>query len=475
MDLINKFKEKLIQFSLIEKGDRLLLGVSGGPDSLTMLDLFNRTKDEFNLKLVIFHLNHCFRSEAKKEARYVEKICEKKNLPVVVKSFDVSSYAEKKGLTPEEAAREVRFSKMKKILLERSLQRVCLGHNRDDVVETVLFNLFRGCGLRGLKGIEPKTVVKGIKLIHPLLFFTRQQIESYCELKNLNPVSDPTNNQSIYTRNQIRNEILPLIEEKINPQVKKAVFRTSELVREVDNYLSVQVSEEKDDVIIEKKETKIVLKINQLQSLAPPVRKGIIRDMIVCLKGHPDNIYYNHFQKIEELIFELETGKKIELKDNIIIKKVYDKLILSLGDQPKGHKQYCYRLSLPGKISLSKGRWIKAKTIDDPTLLSKKKMADEARCFCDIKKVKLPLRVRNRKPGDKIQPLGMKGTKKVKDIFIDQKIDPKQRELIPLVIDDKQRIIWVVGLKMDDRFKIEDSTEEVLALEYNNYNRRSKN
>ena len=464
LDLIDKFKANINEYALVEKNDKILLGVSGGPDSLTMLDLFYRLRGEYKLEITVFHLDHCFRSEAREEAEFVKKICQKMNLQIVVKSFPVPSYAEEKNFTPEEAARRVRLDFMKKIIKQYSLHKISLGHNRDDLVETVLFNLFRGSGLRGLQGIEPQSEVEGVEIIHPLLFFSRQEIEAYCEFRGLNPIQDPTNKQSVYTRNIIRNEIIPLVEKKINPEVKEAIFRTSGLIREVDESLTEKEINKKEQVISNEKKDRIELDVEKLKSLPSWLRRRIVRNVIACLKGHPDNIYFEHYQLLDKLIFELETGKKIDLKGDIGVKKIYDKLIVFRGEDREAIDKYCFDLPVPGEIELPGNKIIRA-TLVNIKACSQEELTKKELCFCDAGEVEFPLQVRNRKTGDKIQPLGMTGTKKVKDIFIDEKIVPLQRELIPLVVDARGRIVWLTGLKMDEKFKITDKTNKVLRLE----------
>ncbi|MFW6308580.1 MAG: tRNA lysidine(34) synthetase TilS [bacterium] len=469
MDLKRRFKQFLREKSLINTGETLLLGVSGGPDSLTMLDLFFRLREqnESDFEFVVFHLNHCFRSGAAQEAEFVREFCQKRSLEVNIKSFDVPSFAEKEGLTPEEAARKVRFNLMKQLGDELGIKKAALAHNRDDLVETVLFNMFRGSGLGGLKGIEPRSEVQGLTIIHPLLEFSRQEIESYCGFRSLNPVHDPTNEQLIYTRNIIRNKILPLVEEEINPAVKKVIAQMSKIISSVDNFIEQERKKVAGGLILKWTNKSCHLELKKLKSISTVIRRRIIKEIISELKGDPDDIYFEHYRAVDDLIFNSETGKKINLKEDIGIIKIYDELIIYQGRREEETENYCFELPVPGQVQVPGSRIIQAAFADG---LREKNRSTV--CYCDLANIKLPLKVRNRRAGDRFQPLGMKGRKKVKDFFIDEKIPVHKRDLIPLVVDDKGEIVWIAGLRMNENFKVKKKTEQLIRLELRKVNEK---
>lgn len=463
MDFFSEFKEYIKRESLVTRGDHLLLGVSGGPDSLSMLDLFNRLKDELELKLVVFHLNHCFRQQAEHEAEFVENFCRERRLKIECRKVDVPAVASENGLSPEEAARNVRLDLIKKIMGKHQLQRACLAHNRDDLVETVLFNLFRGTGLRGLKGIEPVSRIRGIRIVHPLLRFTRDMIEEYCQFRGLNPVRDASNEQSLYTRNIIRNQLLPLIEQEINPAVKQAVFRMSSIIGDIDAFLEKQTDEAKKQVIISEKDGKYELALSRLRELSSVIRRRLVHDIYSELVGEPDDFYFKHYQAVDELILNSETGKRLSLQDIHFI-RVYEKLIITDKKPALGSAEYCFQLSLPDKVSLPGGNTLMIKVASRREIELQKFFGQSHICCCDYEKIKFPLKVRNRRNGDKIKPLGMEGHRKVKDILIDKKIPVFTRDLIPLVVDNQDNIIWIAGIQMNDRFKVKPETERILII-----------
>ena len=464
LDFYLEFKKKIKQESLVKTGDSLLLGVSGGPDSMAMLDVFCRYKEEIKLKIVVFHLNHCFRREAAREASFVEDFCQKRDILVITKKVDVPSVAAKKGLSPEEAARNVRLNLIKDIMAKHELDTAALAHNKNDKVETILFNLFRGTGLRGLKGIEPFSFVCGIPIIHPLLEFSREQIENYCQKRNLNPVRDPSNKNDIYTRNVIRNQLLPLIEKEINPAVKKAIIRMSSIIEDVDHFLEEKKKEAKPEVVLDTKKNKIELKLPSLKELSPVIRRRIFYDIISEMVGQTDDFYYKNYRALDDLVFNSETGKCIEV-NGIYVFKVYEKLIISEEEIEKKTDRYCYRFPLFRKIGLPGGNFLKATKYERRDIESQKYFNDCSVCCCDYDKLNFPLKVRNRRRGDKIQPLGMSGHKKVKDILIDKKIPVYKRDLIPLIVDNEDNIIWIVGVKMDEKYKISSNTDKILFIQ----------
>ncbi|MFW6269478.1 MAG: tRNA lysidine(34) synthetase TilS [Bacillota bacterium] len=465
MDLINDFKEYLNQGSLIIKKDRLLLGVSGGPDSLTMLDLVDRIRKEFNLHIIVFHLNHQFREKACEEAEFVRSFCQKRNIKVIVKEYDVPGFKAKKKFSFEEAARKIRLNLMIKEANKNDIKKIVLGHNKDDLVETMLLNLFRGSALKGLTGINPISSYKEVKLIHPLLNISRKRIEKYCNFRNLNPRRDLSNEETKFSRNKIRLRVIPYVEKEINPALKDKLAQTASILREEENFLQKKAKELGDKALIDKQKDKIILSVKLLQKESAVLLRRVLREFIYYLKEEPVDVYYYHYQAMEKLIFASETNKQIDLTGNIILKKIYDRLILQKGKSEDNYTKYKMILNIPGEIKLPESGIIKAELISKNDNW-KSYFKKQSICLCDANTIEFPLTIRNRKKGDRFQPLGMEGTKKVKDYFIDQKIVPRKRDKIPVITDNQGRIIWLAGLRMDEKFKIRDNTDKILKISY---------
>jgi len=459
----DRFKKNLIKNNLIEHNDKILLGVSGGPDSLTMLNLFYNIKNKFNLKLIVFHLNHSFREEADEEAAFVKIFCKKRNIQTIIEKYDVPEYVKANNLSPEEGARVIRFKFLNEIYKKENINKVSLAHNKDDLVETVLFNIFRGTGLRGLKGIDDDQKINGMEIIHPILIFYRSEILDYCNYKNLKPVFDPSNKSNLYSRNRIRNNILPLIEEQLNPNAKQVIAKMSDTIKEDFDFLEMYSQDVLKEILIESSQNNYILDLEKLKEIHPAIIKRIINIIIFNLKGSVDNFYYKHYSDIIKFIEENNTGDLLDLPDDINLKISYDKLYVLKGTF-KGEKPYSKTIKGEGDFSLPFNQKLIVKFKDD--VLDWRNYKDDKYCLLDYNKVSLPFVVRNRKEGDKFIPLGMKGHKKVKDYFIDKKVPDFKRDKIPLLFDNQDRLLWICGFRMDDRFKLTKESKKTVLLKY---------
>ncbi|MFW5982045.1 MAG: tRNA lysidine(34) synthetase TilS [Halanaerobiaceae bacterium] len=461
MNLYTSFCNYIKENDLINKGESLILGVSGGPDSLVMLDLFAHLSTDYNLDIVVFHLNHMFRKEASDEAEYVRKLAKDYGFSSVIESFDVPAYIKMKGLSPEEGARKARFNILSKISKKLAIKKVALAHNKDDQVETVFLNVIRGTGLKGLTGIDLKVGYEDFLLIHPLLFFSRKEIERYCLEQSLNPVRDPSNQESNYTRNKLRNNIIPYIEREINPAVKDLVYRMASNLAEEEAYIDNMAHEYFLRNIIEREQGRIALSLTFLKNESAVIRKRILKKAVESLQGHAMDLYAVHYDLFDNLVSAARTGKSLELKDDIKVRISYEKIVFEKSIVPED-QEFNYQLSVPD-ILKTESFLIKTEVIDKTPAW--KEFATRALfCLCDFKKIKTPLLIRNRKQGDRFFPFGMNGSKKLKDFFIDQKIPREERDKIPIVLDANKRIIWVAGYRADDRFKVSDDTRKILKI-----------
>ena len=462
MDLLEQFENYIIREKLINRGDSLILGVSGGPDSMTMMDLFSHVKDKYDLGIVIFHLNHRFRQEAKAEALFVEKKAKYYGFKVVIEEFDVPEYIKKEDLSPEEGARKVRFKLLAKLAEKLDIKKIAVAHNKDDLVETVFLNLIRGTGIKGLTGIDPVSENYGLTIIHPLLEIPRKSIEYYCREKGLETRLDASNKENIYTRNKIRNLILPQIEEDINASVKDVVYRMANNIREEEDFLQRYSYTHFKDCIVERNEEKIILSLPKLQKEERPIRRRIIQNAVKELKGNIIDLYSVHYQAVEKLIITGETGKTITLKGNNIIRTSYKQLIFEKDKGIQGGFDFSYNLAIPGKIE-TKDFILSAEFLEMDTQWRKLAVKKNT-CICDFGKIELPLIARNRQQGDSFIPFGMKGSKKIKDFLIDEKVPTRKRDKIPIIMDNTGEIIWVAGYRSDDRFKVDNKTEKLVKL-----------
>lgn len=237
---------------LIQNGDKVVVAVSGGPDSMCLLQILNRIQKnrEILFEIYVAHVNHGIRQEAEEETNYVEQYCVKHDIPIFIKKENVIQLAQdqKKGI--EETGREVRYEFFDQVLKEIRGNKIAIAHNLNDKVETVLMNMIRGTGTNGLKGIEME---RDHKYIRPLLSTTRKEIEEYCKKQALDPKYDQSNQDNHYTRNRIRNELIPYLEKEFNPNILNSIYKLSEIITEEQNYLEKMVHNIYNELLIEKK------------------------------------------------------------------------------------------------------------------------------------------------------------------------------------------------------------------------------
>lgn len=258
---------------LIENGDKVVVGVSGGPDSICLLNILNEIKEEFGITLYVCHINHCLRQSAILDEQYVEQFCKEKNIEFFVKRADVKSLAKENKIGTEEAGRNVRYKFFEEILKKVNADKIATAHTENDNAETIIMNFIRGSSLSGLKGIEKN---RGNKYIRPLISCNRKEIEEYCKKNNLKPRIDETNKENIYTRNKIRNICIPYIEKEFNGDIVGTLNRLSELITDENNYMQEQTAEVYKKLVLEENEKKIVLDLKSFNGQHLVIKRRLI-------------------------------------------------------------------------------------------------------------------------------------------------------------------------------------------------------
>ena len=289
------------KYNLIESGDKLVLGVSGGPDSISMLNVLREIAEDetidLKFQIVVSHINHNIRKEAKEDEEFVKKYCDENNIKFFSKSIDVEKIANNSKIGIEEAGRKVRYEFFDEVLKKTNSNKIAIAHNKNDKVETMIMNVLRGSGLLGLKGIEPK---RG-KYIRPLIEIEREKIEEYCEEKNLNPRIDKTNFDNTYSRNKVRNVVIPYIKQEFNPNIIKTLDRLSELVKEEDTYVEKQVEKAYQEIFIEGNNEEIILNLKKFNNYEKVIKSRIVLYTITRLFGSSKGIEKIHIDDILKL------------------------------------------------------------------------------------------------------------------------------------------------------------------------------
>ena len=282
--------------NLIEKGDKIVVGVSGGPDSITLLYCLNKYKEKLGYEIVVAHINHLIRKDSTEDEQFVENVCKEMKIKCYIKRADIIKMAEIEKRGEEETGRMVRYAFFDEIAQKESANKIAIAHNMNDNAETVLLNLIRGCGLSGLEGIQPKEYNKYIR---PLINCKREEIEAYCEKNKLNPRIDYTNKENIYKRNKIRNELLPYLKE-LNPNIVQNLSRLSKIVKNENTYINKEVENIYNKIGSESL-GKIELEVNSFNNLPINIRQNLILYVIQKLLGTTRNIQKVNIDDIIEM------------------------------------------------------------------------------------------------------------------------------------------------------------------------------
>ena len=297
-------KEQILKtikkYNLIEQNDRIVCGVSGGPDSMCMLDILRRIKENntIDFDIIVCHINHMIREEATDDEQYVEKYCKKYNIPFFVKRIDVAKIAEENKQGTEEAGRRVRYDFFEEIFNQENATKITIAHNKNDKIETIIMNVFRGAGISGLRGIEP---IRDNKFIRPLIETERTEIEKYCEENKLNPRIDKTNFINDVTRNKIRNIVIPYITEEFNPNFINTLDRLSSLITEEDEYMKDITIDIYNTIKIKEQEGLVILKLKEFNMQEEVIRKRLILYTIENVVGTTQNVEKVNIEDIIKL------------------------------------------------------------------------------------------------------------------------------------------------------------------------------
>lgn len=457
MNIEKQFLKTIKKYNMVKKGDKIIVGVSGGPDSVCLLHLFNKFRNELGVFLYVAHLDHMFRGkESEEDARFVETLCYNWNIPFFSDKVDVPSYAKKSGLSPEDAARRVRYEFFREVKEQVDAQKIATGHNQNDHEETILMNILRGTGLDGLIGIEAVRE----SFIRPLIEVQRADIEKYLEQENIPFRIDATNLTTDYFRNSLRLELIPIIRKKYCPHFGQSLRRLSEITRRDLAFLKQETEKAEADVVSYQAE-KAVINVEKFLKQHEAIKYRLARSVVEKLSGDVKDFETRHAKLLVEFIENASPGSMIDLPKNLQGIKEYNTFILSKASFDE-IPNYNYLLNVPGEISINEiGINIKAyiKARDEIKITPDTDMA-----YLDYDKIESNLIIRNRHPGDRFKPLGGMGFKKLKDFFIDEKVPRRKRNQIPIV-EANGRIVWVGGMRIDDRYKVTGETKRVLVME----------
>jgi tRNA(Ile)-lysidine synthase len=458
---VEKFYNLIQKRHLLEKGSTVVVGVSGGPDSLALLHLLDQIKEKWNLKLVAAHVDHMFRGEqSKEEMLYVIDYCKEQSIICEAKQIDVSAYAIRHQLSSQVAARECRYKFFKEVLDKYQSRYLALGHHGDDQVETILMRMVRGSSGEALAGIQIKRKFHNGYIIRPLLTNTRDQILSYCREQSIMPMYDPSNEKTVYTRNRFRKHVLPFLK-KENPLVHERFQHFSETLLEDETYLKVLTQEKMNTVLKRKERSAVEIDIDRFKSLPLPLqRRGIQLILNYLYENIPSSLSSIHIESLLTLLSQDHPSGSLDYPGGLkVIRSYQNCLITFVHDEVK---KYCFEIDIPSVVKLPNGYKI---TCDLVSNVSSELNGNKS-FLLNYKSLVGPLIVRTREQGDKIKLKGMNGRKKVKDIFIDEKIPLHSRYSWPIVEDGNGNILWLPGLKKSIYEADSSNKDEYVLLHY---------
>lgn len=461
--LAKKVIQTIRKYKMLSPGEKVLVAVSGGPDSICLLNLLHNLRPFLGCELAVFHLNHKLRKEADKEQTFVRRVCKNLNIPYWTKSFTIKRYAQQNNLNLEVAGRQIRYKLLFSTAQKHDCQKIALGHTADDNAETVLMKLIRGSGITGLGGIFPVKQAEESgqsKIIRPLIEISHQEVLAYLKSQHLSYCLDPSNLDQRYFRNRVRLQLLPQLE-KYNPRIRKSLAQISFFCQKLEEYFQ-QETLRIFPVLVKCLPGKIIIDFNKLLCYNYITQTYVIKRALHLLKPKSE-ISFAHISSILNLT---QSGKQIQLPDNLVAQRLYDKLVLNY-EKKKSLKIPIAGLKIPGitfipELNLKITVTTRKSKIFNKCLIQR----DKWKIFLDQDKIKSPLFIRFRKKGDRFFPFGGHGSKKLKDFFIDEKIPRLERERIPLLIGN-DKIIWVIGYRRAATAPVTENTKNILTIKAN--------
>lgn len=453
-------KNLIIRESLIKKGEKVIVAFSGGPDSITLLNILNNIKGSIGFELYAFHMNHMLRGiDAYKDAMFCANFCEKNSIPSFIKQIDINRLATRINKGIEETARIARYKMLYELKKTIYADKIAVAHNMEDQVETFFLNFFRGSGLNGLKGMS--YISNGI-IVRPLLNAKREEIEEYCRIENLNPVIDKTNLEHIYSRNKIRLDLVPYIKKNFSKNIVDITHRNTILLSEDSYYIENEANKIFNKLAKIEDKDKIVFNAEEIKKYPFAILSRLLRKSFSLLLGNTKEIEYVHILDSISLINNSEKNKELHLPRNILIYKRSNKILITNKEIKFEDLDYKYEIKVNEKKYINEIKATCFLKILPKEVCMNLPTGKNIKVF-DYDKVHPPIFIRNRKDGDKIKPIGMDGTKKISDILINKKIDNKDKNNYP-IIEDSRGILWLWDYRISEDYKIDEKTEKVLRI-----------
>lgn len=452
-EILSRLEEHVIAGGLIASGDKLVLGISGGADSTALLYLITRLRYVYNLSLLAVHVNHQLRGEASDaDEKTVKSLCVSFNVPLIIRKILLEP-----GADLENRARSARFEVFHNVLDNYRFHKIVLGHHKWDQAETMLLNLIRGAGLTGLSGIKPLQD----RICHPLLIFSPEELKELLKEQNITWCEDETNRQNHFTRNRLRNELIPLIQKDFNPQFKERLVEEAKIISEADAYIKERALRKYKKVALDISKERVILSLPDIIKAPNIEQYYLMRFAYQALSNVELDFMSAHFKEIQGILGS-EGSKYISLPRGIFVKKQYQELIFSTvarDVQANPAEELVIEAERSRAVHMDHRysfKYIKVLPANFQEL-------DRKHAIIDADKLCGNILIRSRRDGDRFIPLGMKDFKKLKDFFIDEKVPKYDRDLVPLFADG-EKLFWICGHRIDNRVKVDESTTRYLMI-----------
>ncbi|UKS26241.1 tRNA lysidine(34) synthetase TilS [Paenibacillus sp. HWE-109] len=463
-DLVARVEQRIKEQKLVAPGDVVVVAVSGGPDSVALLHVLFVLGEKYSWQLVVAHVNHQFRGEeSDAEAAFVNELAASKGLPCEVGVINVPAYIEETALNGQAAAREKRYEFLHLVADKYGANRIALAHHADDQAETVMMRILRGTGPSGLTGMPERRLEKKVELIRPFLRIYKADIVNYCAQHEMLYCMDSSNELRKYFRNQIRLDVLPMLK-PYNEQLPESLNRLTELMQAEDDYLARETERVFQRITVTG-QASYRLERGDFTELHLALQRRLIKLILNCLCLGMDRLEFGRIERIRELIVQDQVSNQVlQVDEELYIVREYEAIhFQTIVPSPKS---YAYEigfetsgLSLPEVEANLYCSWMSVQSNNNVDLIS-----SATDVYLDLDQIQLPLVVRNRRSGDRLEPHGLNGSKKVKDMFIDAKMPLSRRDVIPLLVDASGQILWIAGFRRSKHALIGPDTERVLHM-----------
>lgn len=447
-------RQTVLQYQMLEKGSHVVVGLSGGADSVALVHVLSRLRNEYDLSIQAVHIHHGLRGDdADKDAAFSISFANSLDIPCEIIHVDMPAEAKKRGLGMEETGRMLRYEAFSRFTKESS--RIAVAHNQNDQAETVLMRLCRGTGIGGLSGIRP---VRG-NIIRPLLYCGRNEIEGYCLSQGLSFRTDKTNLENEYTRNKIRNCLLPWLNQELNTRTVENIAKTAELLAEEERYLSFVAKDAFDDAVVLQNHTETVLNREVLCNLPTAICRRVFRYALSHISASLKDMSQTHIEQLQQLL-TAESGSMIMLPHGIRAEIAFQNIVFYqyTGKKIEG---FCYALEPEKTIFIKEiKKFVRLSYNADKIERNFGGMYTEV---FDYDKIKDVVYFRTRQPSDRLA-IGGGHTKKLKDFFVDEKIPKRKRDCWPLVCVDHE-VLWVVGKRRAYGFDASPISKNIAVIQ----------